>query len=666
MIFLNQAVLLGLAAVAIPILIHLIHRRKARTMDWGAMRFLLASLAARHRRTLIEELILMILRCLLVALLAMAMARPFLPSTSRVPWALVLPAVLVAAICAAVGAVMRTHRRARWALLALAGLLVVSAGLASTAEYVLQGRQWTPRRAGQDVAIVVDGSMSMTLVVGGRSNFERAVDEARTVVRTCRPTDAVSVVLAGPVPRKAVVGPTLDHELVLAALDTLTPVNGPMGLLAALDVAAAALTEGHNPAKKIVLITDGQNVGWETRSEARWQFLAGSFKQLPTPPHVICRTLSLPSQYSNIAIGDVTLSRPVVGTDRPVRIDVKVLNCSTATAAPSTVELVVDGSDPVRQKVEAIAQDAAETVHFERRFDSPGPHIIAARLPDQDDLPADDSAVRVVNVLERLPVLLIDGVPSARPLQSAASFMEVAMAPASRGAASRADLIEPTVIVATDVAGIRDLSPYRLVVLANVSRLPSLVARTLAVFVKDGGGLLIAPGDRSEPAFYNEWRAEGTRPLAPGRLAERVDAAGNPTGLGLKTFNHPAVALIAEPERSDADEATIDSYWRIEMDENDPSVRVGMRLKTGEPFLVERKVGKGSVLMTATSLGRGDSNLPTLKCFVPLVHELAYYLAAPTVTEANVRAGTPVTIELAAGTDVPGGKVEVVSPSNVR
>ena len=47
MTFLNYIMLIGLAAVAIPILIHLLNRHKAKLVEWGAMRFLLASLASR-------------------------------------------------------------------------------------------------------------------------------------------------------------------------------------------------------------------------------------------------------------------------------------------------------------------------------------------------------------------------------------------------------------------------------------------------------------------------------------------------------------------------------------------------------------------------------------------------------------------------------------------
>ena len=50
MTFLNWTILFGLIGIAIPIIIHLLNRRRAKTVEWGAMQFLLASLASRNRR----------------------------------------------------------------------------------------------------------------------------------------------------------------------------------------------------------------------------------------------------------------------------------------------------------------------------------------------------------------------------------------------------------------------------------------------------------------------------------------------------------------------------------------------------------------------------------------------------------------------------------------
>ena len=220
MTFINYTMLFGLSALAVPVLIHLLNRSRARVLDWGAMRFLLASITSQNRRILVEEVILLALRCLLVALVVMALARPFLPSRTSVPWAIALPAFLAAVVALGVATAMWNYRKARWGMLALAVVFGLVAGGSSAFERWVQEMKWATGRGERDVAILIDASMSMTLNVDGRTNFERAVEEARTVINTCQPGDAASIILAGPVPRAVVATQTADRlELPKGAIE---------------------------------------------------------------------------------------------------------------------------------------------------------------------------------------------------------------------------------------------------------------------------------------------------------------------------------------------------------------------------------------------------------------------------------------------------------------
>src|SRR5215831_15620135 len=76
MSFFNVMMLTGLAAVAIPPIIHLLNRRRYQVVDWGAMQFLQVSEVTR-RRLMIEELLLMAIRMGLLAVLVLALASPY-------------------------------------------------------------------------------------------------------------------------------------------------------------------------------------------------------------------------------------------------------------------------------------------------------------------------------------------------------------------------------------------------------------------------------------------------------------------------------------------------------------------------------------------------------------------------------------------------------------
>jgi hypothetical protein len=68
----------GLAALALPILIHLLMRRRRKPVQWGAMRFLEEAIRRTRRRLLVERWLLLAVRCLLVAAIAVALGRPLL------------------------------------------------------------------------------------------------------------------------------------------------------------------------------------------------------------------------------------------------------------------------------------------------------------------------------------------------------------------------------------------------------------------------------------------------------------------------------------------------------------------------------------------------------------------------------------------------------------
>jgi Aerotolerance regulator N-terminal len=76
---LHPLLLWGVAAVAVPILIHLLLRQRPRPRPWAAMRWLLAAAQAAQRRYRLTNLLLLLLRCLIVLLIALAIARPALP-----------------------------------------------------------------------------------------------------------------------------------------------------------------------------------------------------------------------------------------------------------------------------------------------------------------------------------------------------------------------------------------------------------------------------------------------------------------------------------------------------------------------------------------------------------------------------------------------------------
>ena len=74
----------GLAAISIPILIHLLWRQRRRPVQWAAMKFLIEAWKRHRRRLQIEQILLLATRCLIVAVLGAALARPILEAAGVV------------------------------------------------------------------------------------------------------------------------------------------------------------------------------------------------------------------------------------------------------------------------------------------------------------------------------------------------------------------------------------------------------------------------------------------------------------------------------------------------------------------------------------------------------------------------------------------------------
>ncbi|MCE9547658.1 MAG: BatA domain-containing protein [Planctomycetia bacterium] len=644
MSYANPLMLLGLAGILVPVILHLITQHKAKRVDWGAMQFLLASVVHRSRRTLLEQILLLIVRCLLIALVALALALPFVPPDSRIPWPFVLPTALLAAGSMAAATALGKYPRWRWGLYIASAVLFGMVVVGTVAER-MWGINLAPRAGGRDMVIVIDGSESMNLVVDGVSNFQRAIDEAGAVVDSMQRGDTASIAVIGARRQIQPPAPTARIDQLKKILADLKPCGGMMSARDVFSAAAAALARGENVSKRIVVVTDAQAAGWKQQGHVDWDDLSAPLKKLPAMPMIVMRRLPLPQRIDNVQIAEVAVAGAVLGPDRDQAINVSVKNTGTENIRDAfEVELAIDGkATPFRQTVAELQPGASTTLTFFHRFDRGGLHSLEAHLTRRDDLAWDNSSACVVRTYDRLPVLVIEGNPSARARDRSAWFVNLALAleadepasgkPPAAGQLANAPprpprLFDVTKVDFSKLDTIRDLRQYRVVILADVPTLSVGVASGISDMVAAGGGLLVLPGNRCDKTFYDRWQSARGVPVMPATLAERrvADSKRPVVHPLVGSIKHPALKLIGEGAQTDFGTAAINAYWNLKPAANDDTVQVAATLDTGEPLLVERQLGKGRVLMSAVGWDGRSSNLPALQSFLPLVHEVVDHL----------------------------------------
>jgi uncharacterized membrane protein len=205
--FLNPLLLAALPAAGIPVLIHLLNRHKSVTIEWGAMELLRRVMVFRSRQIRLEDLVLMAVRCAVILLFLLAVARPTTKS---------LPVV---------------------------------------------GR---PDAA---VAVAVDASLSMQHKPGLTSRFDEAGKTIREVLGTLERGRPLTLVAWAGRPRVLLRNIGYDNARVEDALRGLEASDEPLNLEGCLAGMGQLVGELKAPRREVFLITDAQATTFRRLSE---------------------------------------------------------------------------------------------------------------------------------------------------------------------------------------------------------------------------------------------------------------------------------------------------------------------------------------------------------------------------------------------------------------
>ena len=203
---LAPAFLAGLAAIAIPVLIHMIHRERKETIAFPSLMFLRKVPYRSVRRQKLRHLLLLAVRCLAILIVVIAFTRPFLRDR-------------------------------------------VSAGAAAP--------------DGREVVVLLDRSYSMA----HGERWSRAIAAARSVAAGIGARDRVSLVTFG-ASAAQLTEPASGAARVEVVLNSLLPSSEPTRIAAGFRMAGQILSASEMPKKEIVLISDFHRYGWTASDEA--------------------------------------------------------------------------------------------------------------------------------------------------------------------------------------------------------------------------------------------------------------------------------------------------------------------------------------------------------------------------------------------------------------
>ncbi len=573
----------GMVLAAVPVLIHLLYRRRYRETRWAAMQFLVVAAQKQSRSFRIDHWLLLLLRTLIPLAAAIAVAGPmFSAPTQRVTS-------------------VRTQR-----------------------------------------LLIIDASLSLAAVDGSGTRFDRLRSRAESVLQLAQPGDLWQLIrLAGTAPTVLISEPARQTLPVSDELRNLTVTAERADILSALRAAQSLLAkESDVEVREVHLFTDSQRSAWRPPLPPQQEELREALLQLGKQARVIWHDVTEPL-ITNAAVTQLTTTAAVVFPQQPVRVTATLRVFGAEGPVKRTLRWLVDDRVSSAETLELTpGEDLVR--EFTVTPAAAGMVRVEARLQD-DSLTDDDRRRVVIPVLASLPVLLVDGRPSPQPFENATDLLRLALTAQAGDAEIAQTGIDVTVISDGELLG-TDLSRYAVVFLCDIPRLTDRDGEVLRQYVGFGGALFIAVGPNVKAENYNAVLYRDGRDLLPARLG---DIVGDPEQRQQRfvfdplEFAHP----ILQPFRGNPNTGfeLTQTFAYLQTTPAPERGRVALRFDSGDPAVIEAPYRDGRVMLTTTSLDRRWSAWPLWgHSFVPMMQETVRYFTVLKAAERTLTVGQPL------------------------
>ena len=370
--FLNPLLLLGILGASIPIIIHLINKKKAISHRFAAIDFILQTNKRISIKFKLRQLILLILRASLIAFLAIALARPFIKNF-----------------------------------------------IGGTPE----------KDVPTSNVIIVDDSYSMQYADNHESFFMSARKAARGIINNLTKNDDAAVITCSSLGSQVLPELDYDKKNLLNFIEQAQPSFATTHIAHALDAAVEILTTEKPSVKRIFLLTDLTRNGWDID----W-FRSGNEKLRSHVSNIHIVDMSEGRELKNMAITHIEPQCNVSERSAESTIKVTVSNYTTTGVKNLLAQVFLD-QKKVAQGFFNIEANASETKEFYFSLEKGKDHTGWVEI-SEDSLNTDNKRYFAINTSNKLDALLIDGDPKTNIYESETFYLEKALNPGREHASS--------------------------------------------------------------------------------------------------------------------------------------------------------------------------------------------------------------------------------------
>lgn len=487
MAFLNPMLLsLGLACVAVPILIHILMRRKRQPIAWGAMQFLLQAYQQQRKRLRLEQILLLASRCLIIALLALALGKPVIGS--------------------------------------------IREGLAS------------PSRT---LYIVLDNSLTQQTTPAGEANgLARAKEQAITALNELdmQRGDRAALVLAGSPVQSVVLPPASDLAQVRRLIEQTEATDSAADLAGAMEAVRGAIASERADSQNagtdaIIYVASGMRAGSANLTKPLPTVATDAAVQRPR----ILATSPTTTAVDNVAVRTVEPLRALVLATRegqtgpdagvvPVRVELVRSGPGVGGVAISQVTVwaanaaSVNNSTPSEQAERATINwtsgqsVASATVSVKLPTGTAGGDVLLLARCDSDSLAGDNIAAAPVTLRAGVSVAVVGSLSAAGNRIDSftpADWFTLALAPAEAQAWQRlSGEVRVTGVESRELLGVSvsdapaNVREADAIIVTQPHELDDGAWRVLRAANARGAMLLIVPSDREQTQLWADELSE--------------------------------------------------------------------------------------------------------------------------------------------------------------
>ena len=557
----------GLAVVSVPILIHLLTRRPKRPREWAAMRFLLAVYRKHRRRSRLEQLLLLLVRCALLALIGFALAGPI------------------------------------WS--AFGSALGLGGG-------------------GRIVVLVVDNGLSSNVVQdNGRTRLEAIKAQAERLLGSLSAADQVALITAAGPPEAAISPPKMDLDLARRRLAEVPMSESASELAEALREAQRVIEAANDPNRPAFVVLLSDFAAGSVRLDEPLPEDLQALGQRAT----LLRSAAYPS-VNNAQVAELRPDRRLIagelelpGQNPSVTWTIKLRRFGDTPARTQRVRLELPGAAPRFLQADWAEGRRALSLNMTTPVVRSGSLVARAVIEGGGDrLTADDERFSVVHVRKKLSVLILDRKRSIDPLKTPKRFLELAIGP------EEGQLDWPIELSDADAAA-ASAETFRDAHVVFVLR-PDLLTdegwSDLRAWVKAGGVVWITPPVERRAGL---WPQKMVDRFNLNWSFEQLEPAVYDPPIELKT-DRPAVVelerLAGEIQRKGILRSVkINTAMKLKADSVERTADRLLVAESGDPMLLAADVQRGRLIFSAFALEATWSNLPLLRsAFPPLIAQL--------------------------------------------